>query len=91
MKVRYRYPGVSPPHNIAEQELSTYLEPIYTGSDQGSIEQLKSELEVTKAAMGRLLAMMVEANAITLAKAEEVAGIHGYYKQYKYPDFEVIP
>lgn len=70
--------------------LHEYLQPVYRGSDQGSLEQVKAELEVTKESTGKLLEFMVERNIMTLEEAENIAGIHQSYKEYSYPGFEVV-
>lgn len=71
-------------------ELDEYLKPRDTGSTQGSIEQLESELDVCKKTIGKLLAYMVVHGDMTIDYAEEICGIHSSYREYRYPNRTLI-
>jgi hypothetical protein len=65
-------------------ELASYLEPVNTGSEQGSLEQAAADIEVLKATIGKLLALYVETKTMTLEQAEDISGMHEYYRQYRF-------
>lgn len=73
------------------EELSSFLQPTNTGSDQGSLEQLNAEIEVLKASIGSLLALMVEKGMMTFEEACEASGKHEWYLKYYYTGLKVIP
>lgn len=80
MKIRY----VAGPGQVRDVELASYLKPTNRGSNQGSIEQLEAEVETLKESFGNLMAMLVEREAIKLEDAEQIAGIHETYREYRY-------
>lgn len=91
MKVQYRsYGATKYDDGTTTRELHEYLKPTNTGSNQGTIEQLEAELSVCRETIGKLLAIMVERSVLSIEDAEDCAGIHESYKQYRYPNFKLI-
>lgn len=90
MKVRYRCAPLGHPNNVRIVELAEYLQPRDTGSTQGQIEQLESELNVYKEVVGKLLSWLVESGNMPIEQAESICGIHESYREYRFPDRVVI-
>jgi hypothetical protein len=70
--------------------LDTWLSPINTGSQQGTVEQVQAELDVCKRTLGGVLAVLVEKGMMDIKKAEDLAGMHDWFIQYRYGTVEYI-
>ena len=65
-------------------ELEEWLQPTYTGSEQGSVEQLEAKISVLEASMGSILAALVTKGLLDIHAAESMAGKHEWYIKYRY-------
>lgn len=87
MKVRTQKLG----QPAREMELERFLKPCNTGSAQGSIEQLQTQVEILETTVGRLLAHLVEHNFVHINSALSIAGVHESYIEYRYGTIELLP
>lgn len=87
MKVEYKH---SFNGQMVQEELESFLQPTYTGSEQGSIEQLESELKCANQTIGRLLAALVEKNVLPFEAACEISGKHEYYVEYNLKQLKLV-
>jgi hypothetical protein len=88
MKIKYenKYAG----GRKETMDLETWLSPVNTGSQQGTVEQVQAELEVCKRALAGILATLVNKGLLDIKKAEDLAGMHDWFIQYRYGSVEYI-
>lgn len=86
MRITYEHPQ----WGTQEISLADWLVPTYTGSEQGAVEQVKAELDSCKKTLGAVLALLVDRNMLDIHKAEELAGMHEWYIQYRFRGVKYI-